>query len=98
MYTPEELAEEDGRQDKTGIELLNKKRLIETMEKAYTDLKKTNNIVLNLRGLTPSYQAYKELLGKPAIQELINQAEKGQINTFDAAVQLDQIFERRPAT
>jgi len=40
MYSPEELAAEDGRQDKTGIELLNKKRLIGAMDGAYKQLKK----------------------------------------------------------
>ncbi|CAF5110613.1 unnamed protein product, partial [Rotaria sp. Silwood1] len=34
MYSPEELAAEDGRQDKTAVELLNKTRLIETMDQA----------------------------------------------------------------
>ncbi|CAF3724726.1 unnamed protein product [Rotaria sp. Silwood1] len=65
MYSPEELAAEDGRQDKTAVELLNKKRLIETMDQAYSELKETNNIVLNLSGLTPSYHAYKDLLVQP---------------------------------
>ncbi|CAF1108549.1 unnamed protein product [Rotaria sordida] len=55
MYSPEELAAEDGRKDKTGVELLHKKRLIETMNKAYAELKKINKITLNLCGLTPSY-------------------------------------------
>ncbi|CAF1013612.1 unnamed protein product [Rotaria magnacalcarata] len=96
IYSPEELASEDGRQDKTAIELLNKKRLIETMDHAYSDLKKINNIALNLRGLTPSYNSYKELLARPDVQALINEAEKGLISNFDQAIQLDQIFERRP--
>jgi len=98
MYSPEELASEDGRQDKTAIELLNKKRLISTMDKAYSDLKKTNNIALNLRGLTPSYKAYKDLLARPDVQALIEEAEKGRIKNFDQAIQLDQVFERRPTT
>jgi hypothetical protein len=98
MYSPEELAAEDGRRDKTGIELLNKKRLITAMDSAYEQLKKTNNIALNLRGLTPSYTAYKELLERPDIQALVNEAEKGRIKDYDSAIQLDQIFERRPNT
>ena len=96
MYTPEELAAEDGRRDKTGTELLNKKRLIEIMDRAYDDLKKTNNIVLNLRGLTPSYDAYKHLLAQPDIKALVREAEKGRIKNYDRAIQLDHIFERRP--
>jgi hypothetical protein len=98
MYSPEELAAEDGRRDKTGIELLNKKRLITAMDSAYEQLKKTNKIALNLRGLTPSYTAYKELLERPDIQALVNEAEKGRIKDYDSAIQLDQIFERRPNT
>jgi len=98
MYSPEELANEDGRQDKTGIELLNKKRLISAMDQSYSDLKNTNNIALNLRGLTPSYKAYKELLARPDIQTLVDEAEKGRINNYDQAIQLDQVFERRPTT
>jgi hypothetical protein len=98
MYSPEELANEDGRQDKTGIELLNKKRLISAMDQSYSDLKNTNNIALNLRGLTPSYKAYKELLARPDIQALVDEAEKGRINNYDQAIQLDQVFERRPTT
>ena len=98
MYSPEELAADDGRQDKTGMELLRKKELITTMDKAYEGLKKTNNIALNLRGLTPSYKAYKDLLARPDIQALVNEAEKGRIKNYDQAIQLDQIFERRPST
>ncbi len=98
MYSPEELAAEDGRQDKTGIELLNKKRLISAMDQAYGQLKKTNNIALNLRGLTPSYKAYKALLARPDIQALVDEAEKGRIKNYDKAIQLDQVFERRPST
>lgn len=98
MYTPEELAAEDGREDKTGMELLNKKRLLATMDKAYEGLKKTNNIALNLRGLTPSYKAYKELLSRPDVQALIDEAEKGRIKNYNQAIQLDQVFERRPST
>ncbi|CAF4119211.1 unnamed protein product, partial [Rotaria sp. Silwood2] len=98
MYSPEELAAEDGREDKTGMELLNKKRLIEMMDKSYGDLKKSNKITLNLRGLTPSYKAYKELLSRPDIQALIKEAEKGRIKSYNQAIQLDQIFERRPNT
>jgi hypothetical protein len=98
MYSPEELADEDGRQDKTGVELLNKKRLITAMDHAYSQLKKTNNIALNLRGLTPSYKAYKELLARPDVQALIDEAEKGRIKNYDQAIQLDQVFERRPTT
>jgi hypothetical protein len=40
MYLSEELAAEDGRKDKTGVELLNKKRLIIAMDQDYTQLKK----------------------------------------------------------
>ena len=98
MYSPDELAADDGRRDKTGDELLNKKRLIESMDQAYTELKKTNNIALNLRGLTPSYKAYKQLLARPDIQALVKEAEKGRIKNYDQAIQLDQIFERRPGT
>ena len=98
MYSPEELAAEDGRQDKTGAELLNKKRLITAMEQAYSELKKTNHLSLNLRGLTPSYKAYKELLNRPDVQALISEAEKGRIKNYDQAFQLDQVFERRPNT
>ncbi|CAF1109620.1 unnamed protein product [Rotaria sordida] len=98
MYSPEELAAEDGRKDKTGVELLKKKRLIETMDEAYAELKKINKITLNLRGLTPSYNACKELLAKPEIQTLINEAEQGRIKNYDQAIKLDQIFERRPST
>lgn len=98
MYSPEELADEDGRVDKTGTELLNKKRLIEAMDQAYSQMKKTNNIALNLRGLTPSYKAYKEILARPDMQALISEAEKGRIQDFDQAIQLDQVFERRPST
>jgi len=98
MYSPEELAAEDGRQDKTGIELLNKKRLITAMDQSYSELKKTNNIALNLRGLTPSYKAYKDLLARPDVHALVNEAEKGRIKNYDQAIQLDQIFERRPST
>ncbi|CAF3491470.1 unnamed protein product [Rotaria sp. Silwood1] len=98
MYSPEELAAEDGRHDKTGVELLNKKRLIGTMDRAYAELKKINKITLNLRGLTPSYSAYKELLTRPEIKALVNEAEKGRITSFDQAIQLDHIFERRPHT
>ena len=98
IYSPEELAAEDGREDKTGMELLNKKRLITMMDQAFSELKNSNNIVLNLRGLTPSYEAQKELLARPDIQMLINEAEKGPIKEFDQAIQLDQIFERRPST
>ncbi|CAF0958681.1 unnamed protein product [Rotaria sordida] len=97
MYSPEELAAEDGRQDKTAIELLNKKRLIETMDRAYSELKETNNIVLNLAGLTPSYHAYKDLLAQPDVQALIDEAEKGPIKNYDQAIELDHIFERRPS-
>ncbi|CAF2563737.1 unnamed protein product [Rotaria sp. Silwood2] len=97
MYSPKELAAEDGREDKTAIELLNKKRLIETMDQAYAQVKNTNNIVLNLLGLTPSYKAYTDLLARPDIQALIKEAEKGQIKNFDQSIQLDQIFERRPS-
>jgi hypothetical protein len=96
IHSPEELAAEDNRQDKTGIELLNKKRLIETMDRAYNEVKATNGIVLNLAGLTPSYHAYKELLAQPDVKELIREAEKGPIKNYDQAVELDQIFERRP--
>lgn len=98
MYSPEELAAEDGRQDKTGQELLNKKRLIEAMDHAYAQLKKSNQISLNLRGLTPSYKAYKELLARPEVQALVEEAEKGRVKNYDQAIQLDQIFERRPGT
>ena len=98
MYSPDELAQEDGRTDKTGMELLNKKRLIETMDRAYGQLKKTNNIALNLRGLTPSYKAYKELLSRPDVQALVEEAEKGRIKNYEQAIQLDQVFERRPST
>ena len=96
MYTPDELADEDGREDKTGQELLNKKRLIEAMDQAYAQLKKNNKISLNLRGLTPSYEAYKNLLERPDIQELMEEAEKGHIQDYDQAFQLDQIYEERP--
>ncbi|UJR38499.1 hypothetical protein I4U23_031166 [Adineta vaga] len=98
MYSPDELAADDGRRDKTAVELLNKKRLIEAMEKAYGEVKKTNKIALNLRGLTPSYKAYKELLARPDIKALVQEAEKGRIKDYDQALQLDQIFERRPST
>jgi hypothetical protein len=98
MYTPDELAAEDGRKDKTALELLDKKRLIEAMEQAYSQVKKTNNIALNLRGLTPSYKAYKALLARPDIQALVDEAEKGRIKNYDKAIQLDQVFERRPST
>lgn len=98
LYSPEELAEEDGREDKTGQELLNKKRLIEVMEQSYGELQKNNKIALNLRGLTPSYKAYKELLARPDIQALVAEAEKGRIQDYDRAIQLDQIFEHRPDT
>jgi hypothetical protein len=98
IHSPEELAAEDGRHDKTGTELLNKKRLIEAMDRAYNELKDTNGIVLNLAGLTPSYHAYKNLLAQPDVQALINEAEKGPIKNYDQAVELDQIFERRPNT
>ncbi|CAF0883911.1 unnamed protein product [Rotaria sordida] len=96
MYSPTELAAEDGRKDKTAIELLNKKRLIATMDRSYSELEKMNKITLNLRGLTPSYKAYKELLARPDIQALVNEAEKGRIMNYNQAIQLDQIFERRP--
>lgn len=66
------------------------------MDHAYGELKEINNISLNLRGLTPSYKAYKELLAQPNVQELIKEAEKGRVDTFDKSMQLDQIFERRP--
>lgn len=98
MYSPDELAAEDGRQDKTAEELLTKKRLIETMDKSYAELKKTNKIALNLRGLTPSYKAYKDLLARPDIQQLMAEAESGRIKDYNKAIQLDQIFERRPGT
>ncbi|CAF4688664.1 unnamed protein product [Rotaria sp. Silwood1] len=98
MYSPEELAAEDGREDKTGVELLNKKRLIATMDKAYAELKKVNKITLNLRGLTPSYDAYKKLLAEPEIEALIKEAEQGRVKNYDQAIKLDQIFERRPST
>ncbi|CAF0736198.1 unnamed protein product [Adineta steineri] len=98
MYSPDELAAEDGRMDKTGMELLKKKKLIESMEHAYKEVKKTNNIALNLRGLTPSYKAYKELLARPDVKALVHEAEKGRIKDYDQALQLDQIFERRPST
>lgn len=98
MYSPDELAAEDGRQDKTATELLTKKRLIETMDKSYEQLKKTNRIALNLRGLTPSYQMYKTLLARPDIQQLMQEAETGRIRDYNKAIELDQIFERRPGT
>ena len=98
LYSPEELASEDGRQDKTGEELLKKKQLIEAMDQAYAQLKKTNNIALNLRGLTPSYKAYKELLARPEVKALVEEAEKGRIKNYDQAIKLDQMFERRPST
>ncbi|CAF0902240.1 unnamed protein product [Adineta steineri] len=98
MYSPDELAADDGRMDKTGMELLKKKKLIESMEHAYKEVKKTNNIALNLRGLTPSYKAYKELLARPDVKALVHEAEKGRIKDYDQALQLDQIFERRPST
>lgn len=98
MYSPEELADEDGRVDKTGMELLNKKRLISAMDQAYAQMKKTNKIALNLRGLTPSYKAYKEILARPDMQALISEAEKGRIKDYDQAIQLDHVFERRPST
>lgn len=97
MYSPEELAQEDGREDKTGTELLNKKRLIEAMDQAYGQVKKTNNIALNLRGLTPSYKAYKEILARPEVKALVEEAEKGRIKNYDQAIKLDQVFERRPS-
>ncbi|CAF2943294.1 unnamed protein product [Rotaria sp. Silwood2] len=53
MYSPEELAAEDGRKDKTD---------------------------------------------RPDIQALVNEAEKERIKNYDQAIQLDQIFERRPNT
>ena len=62
IHSPEELAAEDDRNDKTGFELLNEKRLIETMDRAYNKLKEANGIVLYLTELTPSYHAYKDLL------------------------------------
>ena len=96
MYTPDELAAEDGREDKTGQELLNKKRLIEGMEQAYAKLERNNKISLNLRGLTPSYEAYKNLLARPDIQDLMEEAEKGRVQDYDQAFQLDQIYEERP--
>ncbi|CAF2803688.1 unnamed protein product [Rotaria sp. Silwood2] len=97
IYSPEELAVEDGRQDKTGVELLNKKRLIETMDRAYNELKETNNILLNLAGLTPSYHVYKDLLAQPDVQTLITKAEKGTIKNYEHVEELDRIFERRPS-
>jgi hypothetical protein len=48
--------------------------------------------------LTPSYKAYKELLARPDVQTLIDEAEKGRIKNYDQAIQLDQVFERRPTT
>ncbi|CAF4232583.1 unnamed protein product [Rotaria sp. Silwood2] len=53
MYSPEELAAEDDRKDKTD---------------------------------------------RPDIQALVNEAEKERIKNYDQAIQLDQIFERRPNT
>ncbi|CAF1547021.1 unnamed protein product [Adineta ricciae] len=85
MYTSDELAADDGRRDNTAVEL------------SYGQVKKTNKIALNLRGLTPSYKAYKEVLARPDIQALVHEAEKGRIKDYDQALQLDQICERRPS-
>ena len=94
LYSLEELASKDGRQDKTAEELLNKIQLIEAMDQAYGQLKKTNNVALNSRGLTPSYKARKELLARPEVKALVEEAEKGRIKNYDQAIKLDQIFER----
>ncbi len=68
------------------------------MEQSYGELQKNNKIALNLRGLTPSYKAYKELLSRPDIQALVAEAEKGRVQDYDRAIQLDQIYEQRPDT
>ena len=96
LYTPEELAEEDGLGDRSGQELLNKKRLIELMDHSYEQLKKTNKLALHLQGLAPTEEALREMLNRPEIQDLMAEAEQGQIQGYEQTLRFNELYEQRP--